>query len=67
MPDVPERRLLGASDLEATRAICFDDAFQYEDFAKPLAERRIKVRELHPELGVAPYQAWADKADRHPY
>lgn len=56
-----------ASDLEATRAIGFDDAFQYEDFARPYNERRIKVEQLRPDLGAEAYQAWMDKADRHPY
>jgi guanine deaminase len=56
-----------ANDLEATRSIGFDDAFQYEDFARPLHERRIKIEQLRPDLGAEAYQAWATKADRHPY
>ena len=56
-----------ASDLEATRAIGFDDAFQYEDFVRPYSERRIKVEQFRPDLGAEAYQAWMDKADRHPY
>jgi guanine deaminase len=56
-----------ASDLEATSAIGFDDAFQYEDFAKPMAERRLKIEQFRPDLGVAAYSAWMAKADRHPY
>lgn len=56
-----------ANDLEATRAIGFDDAFQYEDFAKPLAERRVKIEQFRPDLGADAYQAWSSKADRHPY
>jgi guanine deaminase len=56
-----------ANDLEATRAIGFDDAFQYEDFNRPLAERRIGIHQFRPDLGEASYKAWMDKPDRHPY
>lgn len=56
-----------ANDLEATRAIGFDDAFQYEDFQLPLPERRVKIEQFRPDLGDAAYQAWSSKADRHPY
>ena len=56
-----------ANDLEATRKIGFDDAFQYEDFAKPYAERRIKISQLRPDLADPCYKAWANRADQHPY
>ena len=57
-----------ANDLEATRAIGFDDAFQYEDFALPWSERRIKVTEhFERELGLKAFEAWMAKKDRHPY
>lgn len=56
-----------ANDLDATSEIGFDDAFQYEDFAKPYAERRITIRQFRPELGDEPYRTWAEKPDRHPY
>ncbi|AEW98459.1 nucleoside deaminase [Streptantibioticus cattleyicolor] len=52
---------------EATREIGFDDAFQYEDFQKPLDERRIRIEQIHPELGATAYAAWSRKPDRHPY
>src|SRR5882757_7363098 len=54
-------------DLKDTREIGFDDSFQYEDFQKPLSERRIQVEQIFPEIGVQAYQAWTDKKDRHPY
>lgn len=54
-------------DLKATREIGFDDAYQYEDFTKPLEDRRIEIRQIHPEMGATAYQAWMDKADRHAY
>lgn len=56
-----------ASDLDATREIGFDDAFQYEDFARPMPERRIKIEQFRPDLGADAYAAWMAKADRHPY
>ncbi|POX44660.1 nucleoside deaminase [Streptomyces sp. Ru72] len=54
-------------DLDATRNIGFDDAFQYEDFQKPLDQRRIHIEQIHPELGATAYEAWETKPDRHPY
>ena len=56
-----------AKDLEATRAIGFDDAFQYEDFRLPLPERRVKIEQFRPDLGTAAYDAWSSMDDRHPY
>jgi len=56
-----------ANDLERTSQIGFDDAFQYEDFARPLSDRRIKIEQLRPDLGDLAYNAWATKADAHPY
>ncbi|HXA31541.1 MAG TPA: nucleoside deaminase [Acidimicrobiales bacterium] len=56
-----------ANDLEATSKIGFDDAFQYEDFTKPYEERRIAIAQFRPDLGEAPYRAWDEKPDRHPY
>jgi guanine deaminase len=56
-----------ASDLDATKAIGFDDAFQYEDLAKPYEERRIRIGQLRPDLAADAYRAWVEKPDRHPY
>ena len=57
----------GAS-LQDTSAIGFDDAFQYEDFAKPWAMRRIAVAEnFERDTGLKAFKAWMDKKDRHPY
>ena len=56
-----------ANDLDATSKIGFDDAFQYEDFAKPYEERRISIQQFRPDLGAEPYRAWAEKPDAHPY
>lgn len=57
-----------AASLKDTSAIGFDDAFQYEDFAKPWGDRRIKVSEnFEREVGLKAYEAWTNKKDRHPY
>jgi hypothetical protein len=39
----------------------------YEDFARPLSDRGIKIEQLRPDLGEVLYNAWATKADKHPY
>ncbi len=56
-----------ANDLAAASRIGFDDAYQYEDFAKPLNERRIRIEQFRPELGKAAYEAWEARPNRHPY
>jgi len=56
-----------SSDLEATRKIGFDDAFQYQDFTKPFDQRKIELSQVHPELGAQAYAAWTNKPDHHPY
>jgi tRNA(Arg) A34 adenosine deaminase TadA len=57
-----------AASLKDTSAIGFDDAFQYEDFAKPWSQRRIAVTEnFERETGLKAYEAWMNKKDRHPY
>jgi guanine deaminase len=61
-------RVYFAASLKDTSAIGFDDAFQYEDFAKPWSQRRIDVTEnFERETGLKAYKAWMDKKDRHPY
>lgn len=57
-----------AASLKDTSQIGFDDAFQYEDFAKPWADRRIAVTEnFERDVGLKAYEAWMAKKDRHPY
>ncbi|WP_043263392.1 nucleoside deaminase [Streptomyces sp. CT34] len=53
--------------LEDTRRIGFDDAFQYEDFRRPLDQRRITIRQIYPELGAGAYEAWSHRVDHHAY
>jgi tRNA(Arg) A34 adenosine deaminase TadA len=62
-----DRVTFGAS-LEDARRIGFDDAFQYEDFARPWSERRIPVEAgVERDLGLKAFEAWTRKQDRHPY
>jgi guanine deaminase len=56
-----------ACDLEATSDIGFDDALQYEEFVKPLSERRIDISQVRSDLGAQAYRVWMQKANRHPY
>jgi guanine deaminase len=56
-----------ANDLEETRKIGFDDAFQYEDFAKPYDQRRINIQQFRPDLATDSYKAWDSKPDKHAY
>src|SRR5713226_6126331 len=62
-----DRLYFGAS-LEDTRAIGFDDAFQYEDFARPWDRRRLAIVDnFERDQCLAAYRAWQRKPDRHPY
>lgn len=56
-----------ANDWEAARSIGFDDAFQYEDFDRPLDERRLRIEQFRPDLGRPAFDAWTQNPDRHPY
>jgi guanine deaminase len=37
-----------ANDLAATSRIGFDDEFQYQDFARPYSERKIRIEQFRP-------------------
>jgi len=54
-------------DVEMTRDIGFDDAFQYEDFQLPIEQRRIKMRQIFPDLCSPVYRKWMSMGDRHYY
>lgn len=60
-------RIYYACSAEDTREIGFDDAFQYEDFARPVQDRRIPIEQLGRDAGLVAYKAWTSKPDRHPY
>ncbi len=53
--------------LADTAAIGFDDSFQYEDFVKPLDQRRIPIVQGGREAGLRAYHTWTSKEDRIPY
>lgn len=62
-----DRVVFGAS-LEDARQIGFDDAFQYEDLARPWSERRIPVTEgFERDSGRKAFEAWMRRPDRHAY
>ena len=56
-----------ACSAEDTREIGFDDAFQYEDFARPISERRIAIEQLGLKDGLKAYEAWSSNPRKHPY
>ena len=61
-------RVFFGNSLKDTSAIGFDDAFQYEDFAKPWIQRHIPIAEnFERDMTMKSYKAWMDKEDRHPY
>jgi guanine deaminase len=61
-------RVFFGNSLKDTSAIGFDDAFQYEDFAKPWSQRHIPIAEnFERDMTMKSYTAWMDKEDRHPY
>ena len=61
-------RVFFGNSLKDTSAIGFDDAFQYEDFAKPWGQRHIPIAEnFERDMTMKSYKAWMDKEDRHPY
>lgn len=61
-------RVYFGANLEDARRIGFDDAFQYEDFARPWAERRIEiVPDFERSLCLEAFRAWERKADRLAY
>ncbi|MEV0351433.1 nucleoside deaminase [Nonomuraea sp. NPDC050680] len=60
-------RVYFAFDLAATKKIGFDDEFQYQDFTRPLDERRILIQQAQPDLGTKACAAWMNKPGRHPY
>jgi tRNA(Arg) A34 adenosine deaminase TadA len=60
-------RVFFGNSLKDTSAIGFDDAFQYEDFAKPWSQRHIPIAEnFERDMTMKSYKAWMDKR-WHPY
>jgi guanine deaminase len=55
------------NDLAATSRIGFDDEFQYQDFARPYGERKIRIEQYRPDLAQPAYDAWESRPDRHYY
>ncbi len=45
----------------------FDDALLYDEVTLPLAERRLPIVPLLPELGALPFDAWRACSARTPY
>lgn len=56
-----------ACTTQDTQKIGFDDEYHYEDFTRPLDERRIPIVQLEATAGKKAYKAWSDNPQRHPY
>jgi len=61
-----DRIVFACERADAARA-GFDDAAIYEEFEKPLAERKLPMVQLGRDEALSVFQAWLDKADRTPY
>ena len=62
----PARAFYSALASDAAAAGC-DDAFIYQEIARPHAERGIPFLPLMREEALECFRAWGDKADRVPY
>jgi guanine deaminase len=60
-------RVYFASTAADAAAAGFDDAFIYQQIAKPFAERKIPFLEMMREESLACFKAWAEKQDRIDY
>jgi guanine deaminase len=56
-----------ACDVADARAIGFDDAHQYQDFARPLTARRIPIEQVGRDAGLAAFALWRNASQRHAY
>jgi tRNA(Arg) A34 adenosine deaminase TadA len=72
-PDlVPQRaKMLMGHEIYISAAPCpkigFDDEFQYNDFAKPYSQRKIRIEQYRPDLAKGAYDAWESRPNRHYY
>ena len=47
--------------------IGFDDQFIYEEFAKPIEQRKVKMTQICHEIAIKSFEQWANKEDKIPY
>ena len=47
--------------------IGFDDAFIYQELAKPTLKRSVRMQQLLREEALAAFKAWEQKPDKIPY
>jgi tRNA(Arg) A34 adenosine deaminase TadA len=62
----PERIFYGNTKQDASE-IDFDDSFIYEEFLKPLTQRKLQMEQLLHEESLAGFEAWKKKSDRLKY
>jgi guanine deaminase len=61
------RALYYAASHEDAAAAGFDDAFLYEEIARPADARLLRTARLLPEEGKRPFEEWRRSASRVPY
>lgn len=61
------RALYYAAAQRDAAAAGFDDAFLYEEIARPIDARRLPTRRLLPDEGRRPFDEWRRAAHRIPY
>jgi tRNA(Arg) A34 adenosine deaminase TadA len=47
--------------------IGFDDQFIYEEFAKPIEQRKVKMTQICQEIAIKSFEQWENKEDKIPY
>jgi guanine deaminase len=60
-------RVYYGNSKEDTAAIGFDDQFIYEEFARPMSERRLPMIQLIRDEANVPFQLWDVKPDKEMY
>lgn len=56
-----------ANTREDAAAIGFDDQFLYDELAKPIQARALKIKKLFCEEAIIPFKTWENKLDKIHY
>ncbi len=62
----PDKVFFAATKEDAAK-IQFDDQFIYEEFAKPLHERKLPIHQLMREEALVAFEKWADSENKTLY
>ena len=61
------RRVFYANSRRDARRIGFNDELIYREVARPIAQRRLPMREMLRDEALVAFREWEKKADRAPY